>query len=267
MENIEKLLEIAKNAAYEAGEIQLSYLGKAKEISYKSCLSDLVTAADQQSEEKIISIIKANYPDHCILGEETGTHCDTNSEYLWVIDPLDGTTNFAHNFPHFAVSIGLVKKDKLIMGIVYDPAKNELFWASEGNGAYLNSKEIKVSEVNKLEKALLATGFAQMKKEALEDNLDHFRNFMLKSQAVRRPGAAALDICYVACGRLDGFWELKLNPWDVAAGACIAKEAGARITNFYSDDFDIYTKHILVSNNLLHHQMKEIIESGTTKSC
>ena len=260
MENIEKLLEVAKEAAYEAGEIQLSYLGKAKEIAYKSCMSDLVTVADKQSEEKIISIIKTYFPNHDILAEETGSHKEQNSEYLWVIDPLDGTTNFAHNFPHFAVSIGLVKNGKIILGVVFDPNKNELFWAAEGNGAFLNSNEIKVSTISKLSESLVATGFAPAKKEALEENLEYFKQFMFKTQAVRRPGAASLDICYVACGRLDGFWEMKLSPWDVAAGTCIAREAGGLVTNFYSDDFDIYTRNIIASNGILHPQMKNIIE-------
>lgn len=260
---MEKLLEIAKEAAYEAGEIQLSYLGKSKAIEHKSCMSDLVTEADKQSEEKIISIIKTYYPNHDILGEETGTHGSHKAEYLWVVDPLDGTTNFAHNFPHFAVSIGLVKNDQIIMGIVYDPCKNELFWAAEGMGAYLNSAPISVSSIETLENSLLATGFAPNKAQALEENLGYFKQFMFKSQAVRRPGAASLDICYVACGRLDGFWEMKLNPWDVTAGACIARESGGKVTNFYSNDFDIYNKTILVSNGLLHDQMKEIIERGS----
>ncbi len=263
MENNEKFLETAKEAAYEAGEIQLSYMGKAKEIDFKSCQNDLVTIADKKSEEKIITIIKTYFPDHAILGEETGCHRETESEYLWVIDPLDGTTNFAHNFPHFAVSIGLVRNNKIIMGVVYDPCKNELFWAAEGNGAFLNSEEIKVSATVELKKSLLATGFAPMKEHDLDENLALFKKFMLNSQAIRRPGAAALDICYVACGRLDAFWELKLNPWDVTAGACIAKEAGGEVTNYYSNDFDIYKKSIIVSNTILHDRMKEIIESGT----
>jgi len=263
MDNIEKLLETAKEAAYEAGEIQLSYLGKAKEISFKSCQNDLVTIADKKSEEKIISIIKTYYPGHAVLGEETGCHREAGSEYLWVIDPLDGTTNFAHNFPHFAVSIGLVKNNKIIMGVVYDPCKNELFWAAEGNGAFLNAEEIKVSTTEKLEKSLLATGFAPMHEHDLDISIGLFKKFMLNAQAVRRPGAAALDICYVACGRLDAFWELKLNPWDVTAGACIVAEAGGRVTNYYADDFDIYNKSIIVSNGILHDRMKEIIKSGT----
>ncbi len=266
-ETTEKLLEAAKEAAYEAGEIQLSYMGKNKEISSKSYANDLVTIADKQSEEKIISIISTYFPDHDILGEETGCHRENNSEYLWIIDPLDGTTNFAHNFPHFAVSIGLVKNGKIILGVVLDPFKNELFWAAEGSGAFLNSDEIKVSKIEKLEDSLLATGFAPMEEEVLGENIEYFKQFMFKAQAIRRPGSAALDICYVACGRLDGFWEMKLQPWDITAGVCIAREAGGNVTNFYSDEFDIYKKSIIVSNGVLHKPMKEIIAHGPQKSC
>lgn len=260
MENVEKLLEVAKEAAYEAGEIQLSYLGKNKHIEQKSCVNDLVTDADKKSEAKIISIINTYFPEHDILGEETGSHLEHNSSYLWVIDPLDGTTNFAHNFPHFAVSIGLVKDGQIYMGVVYDPFKNELFWAAQGHGAFLNSDRITVSSIETLNKALVATGFAPNKKEALETNLEYFKQFMLKTHAVRRPGAASLDICYVACGRLDGFWEMKLHAWDVTAGACIVREAGGKVTNFNSEEFDIYEKSIIATNGLLHQAMKEIIE-------
>lgn len=266
MENTEKLLKIAKEAAYEAGEIQLSFLGKKKKIDRKSCYSDLVTETDKQSEDKIMSILKTYYPEHDFLGEETGCHREHNSEYLWVIDPLDGTTNFTHNFPHFAVSIGLVKNKKIIMGVVYDPCKNELFWAAEGTGAYLNSEPIKVSEIENMQDALLATGFAPGKTETLEENLSYFLEFIHRGQAMRRPGAAALDLCYIACGRLDAFWELNLSPWDVTAGALIIREAGGTVTNFESEDFDPQVKNILATNTHLHSSMKEILNSCKNKT-
>ena len=269
MENTEKLLETAKEAAYEAGEIQLSFLGKKKEIDYKSSIYDLVTNADKQSEEKIISIINTYFPEHDILGEETGYHkekLEKKSEYLWVIDPLDGTTNFAHNFPHFAVSIGLVKNGKIILGVVYDPCKNELFWAAEGTGAYLNSEAIKTSKIEQLSDSLFATGFPPVKSEILDENFVYFREFMKNVQAIRRPGAASLDICYVACGRLDGFWELNLSPWDTTAGACIIKEAGGKVTNFDSENFDPHIKSIITSNGLLHGKINEIIDSCRNKT-
>jgi len=266
VENIEKLLEIAKEAAYEAGEIQLSYLGKKLKIEHKSNDFDLVTEADKQSEEKIMSIISTYFPEHDILGEETGCHREHNSEYLWVVDPLDGTTNFTHNFPHFAVSIGLIKNGKIIMGVVYDCCKNELFWAAEGTGAYLNSEPIQTSKVEELNGSLLATGFAPGKPESLEENLIYFREFIHLGQAIRRPGAAALDLCYVAAGRLDAFWELNLSPWDVAGGACIVREAGGKVTNFDSGGFDPYGKNILATNGLLHDKMKEVLHSCKNKT-
>lgn len=265
MENTEKLLEIAKEAAYEAGEIQLSFLGKNKKIEYKSSDSDLVTEADKQSEEKIMSIINTYFPEHDILGEETGCHREHNSEYLWVIDPLDGTTNFTHNFPHFAVSIGLVKNDEIILGVIYDPCKNELFWAAEGTGAYLNSEPIKTSNVDQLKSALLATGFAPGNPKTLEENLVYFREFIHMGQAIRRPGAAALDLCYVACGRLDAFWELNLSPWDITAGTCIVREAGGKVTNFESEIFDPHAKSILATNTFLHIPMQEVLYSCKDK--
>lgn len=265
MENIEKLLEAAKEAAYEAGEIQLSFLGKKKHVEYKSNEFDLVTEADKQSEEKILSILNTYYPEHDILGEETGCHKEHNSKYLWVVDPLDGTTNFTHNFPHFAVSIGLIKKGKIILGVVFDACKNELFWAAEGMGAYLNSEPIRVSKIDKLRNALLATGFPPGKTEITEENFIYFKEFIDKAQALRRPGAAALDLCYVACGRMDGFWELSLSPWDVTAGTCIVREAGGKVTNFDSEDFDPYAGNILATNKFLHNSIKEVLHSCKNK--
>ncbi len=261
MENFEKFLEIAKEAAYEAGEIQLSYMGKKKNIQHKSNEFDLVTEADKQSEKKIFSILNTYFPEHDVFGEETGCHRENKSDYLWIVDPLDGTTNFSHNFPHFSVSIGLMKKKEIILGVVYDPCKNELFWAAEGTGAYLNAEPISVSEVNDLNKALLATGFPAGNNKAADENFVYLREFLRKAQAIRRPGSAALDLCYVACGRLDGFWEMLLSPWDTTAGACIIKEAGGKITNFDSDIFDPYIKSVIATNNLLHGQMKSTMTS------
>lgn len=290
MISTEKLLEVAKEAAFEAGEIQLSFFGKKKEISHKSNEFDLVTNADKLSEEKILSIIKANFPRHSFLGEESGLRAEAGgaasptcnavygehpssgkhfgehkSEYLWVVDPLDGTTNFAHNFPHFAVSIGLVKNGKIIMGVVLDVFKNELFWAAEGTGAYLNSEPIQVSEILELKKSLLATGFPCSKEKEMEENFVYFKEFVYKSQAVRRPGSAALDLCYVAAGRYDGFWELNLAPWDVTAGACIVREAGGKVTNFDSEDFNPEIRNIIATNSIIHSDMKEVLASCQEK--
>ncbi|OGI31050.1 MAG: hypothetical protein A2287_02190 [Candidatus Melainabacteria bacterium RIFOXYA12_FULL_32_12] len=261
MINTENLLLAAKEAALDAGEIHLTYFGKNKEISHKFNEFDLVTNVDKMAEERIISVIHGHFPDHKILGEESGIHEGISSEYTWVIDPLDGTTNYAHNFPHFAVSIGLLYKGEIVLGVVYDPFKNETFWAAKDSGAYLNSDPIKVSEANSLKKSLLSTGFPYERAEILEENLKYFRKFVYEAQAVRRPGAASLDLCYVACGRLDGFWELNLAPWDTTAGTCIVREAGGKVTNFSSSEFDIYTKNIIASNSLIHEHMTKVIES------
>lgn len=267
MEDTEKLLEIAKEAAYEAGEIQLSFIGKKKHIEYKSSRYDLVTEADKECEAKIISIIRAAFPEHDILGEETGVHKENRSSYMWIIDPIDGTTNFSHNFPHFATSIGLMKDSKLILGVVYDVSKNELFWAGEDTGAFLNSNPIQVSDIDTLEGALLATGFAPSNPKSMEENAAYLMEFLRKGQPFRRPGAAALDICYVACGRMDGFWELNLSPWDTAGGACIMKAAGGTVTNFDSEVFDPYIPSIIATNGLLHGEILDVINRCRNKTC
>jgi len=260
MINTDKLLSVAKEAALEAGEVQLSFFGKEKEISHKYNEFDLVTNADKLAEERILSVIKSYFPDHGFLGEESG-ESNTDSEYIWVIDPIDGTTNYAHNFPHFAVSIGMLYQGKITMGVVYDAFKNEMFWAAEGSGAYLNADNISVSRIVTLDKALLATGFPVNRDGILEENIKYFTKFLYEAQAIRRPGSASLDMCYIACGRLDGFWELNLSPWDVTAAACIIKEAGGKVSNFATDDFNIYVKNIIATNSLLHPEISGIIES------
>lgn len=265
MPDIERLLMVAKEAALEAGEIHMAYFGKNKEISHKLNEFDLVTNVDKMSEEKIISVIKSHFFDHDLLGEESGAHGNKSSDYVWVIDPVDGTTNYAHNFPHFAVSIGLLYKGELFLGVVYDAFKNEMFWAAKDSGAYLNSEPINVSKTATLKESLLATGFPCERKETLEENLEYFKEFIYKVQAIRRPGSASLDLCYVACGRLDGFWELNLAPWDTAAGACIVIEAGGKITNFGAEKFDINIKNVLATNGLIYNQMTEIIEKSGNK--
>jgi myo-inositol-1(or 4)-monophosphatase len=259
MIDTDKLLSVAKEAALEAGEIQLAYFGKTKEISHKFNQFDLVTNADKLAEEKILSVIRGHFPEHGFLGEESGVY-ESNSDYIWVIDPIDGTTNYAHNFPHFAVSIGLLYKGNIHLGVVYDAFKNELFWAAEGTGAYLNADNISVSNIAALDKSLLATGFPCSRDGVLEENLRYFTKFLYEAQAVRRPGSASLDMCYVACGRLDGFWELNLAPWDITAAACIIKEAGGKVSNFATDEFDINVKNIIATNTLMHKKMMNIIE-------
>ncbi len=261
MQETQKLLDIAKLAAYEAGKIHLKHYEKEKDISQKSNEFDLVTNVDKMSEEKIISILSKNFPDHSILCEESGKHQTRDSDYVWVIDPIDGTTNYTHNFPHFAVSIGLVYKNEYYLGVVYDSFKDELFGATKGNGSFLNDKPIQVSSTDNLRQSLLATGFPYIKTGLGQENLKYFTKFLFEAQAIRRPGAAALDLCYIACGRLDGFWELGLSPWDTAAGICIIREAGGKVTNFDSEDFDMYNKTVLASNGKIQDKMMNIIKS------
>ena len=185
--------------------------------------------------------------------------------YKWIIDPLDGTTNFAHTFPMFCVSIGLEVRGEIRVGVVYDPVRRELFAAERGRGATLNGRPISVSRTDQMDRSLLVTGFAYNVRRVAENNLDHFSNFILRSQGVRRTGTAALDLCYVASGRFDGYWELNLSPWDTAAGTIIAKEAGAAVTDFDGAPFDVYQKRIVASNGRIHQEMIEVLRKGMGK--
>ena len=254
-----ELLDIAKQATMAAGKIHLKYYGKEKEISHKLNKFDLVTNVDRESESVIVETIQSKYKDHDILAEEA--HEDEHkSDFLWVIDPLDGTTNYAHNFPQFCVSIGLVYKKELLIGVVYDAVKKELFHGAKGLGAFLNNASIHVSDVKTVSESLLATGFPYDRTNRKANNLDYFEAFTYRSQAIRRPGAAALDMCYLACGRFDGFWELKLAPWDTAAATVIVKEAGGIVTNFFSEKYDIYTKNVIASNPYIYDEMSMILK-------
>lgn len=258
MENIQELLEVAKEAAFEAGRVHMHSFCKAKTIETKSNDYDLVTNVDKQAEEVILSVIKGHYPEHGFLAEEGGVGGNPDSDYLWIIDPLDGTTNYAHNFPHFCSSVGLYYKGKPYVGVVYDAFKEEMFFAAEGIGAFMNGIAIQVSSTSDLSRSLLATGFPYDKDSVLEENLGYFKKF-LKKATVRRPGAAALDLCYLACGRLDGFWELNLKPWDVAASHCIILQAGGKVTNFNSEEFDYNIKNIVASNANIHQEIMDVI--------
>jgi myo-inositol-1(or 4)-monophosphatase len=254
-------LKIAEKAAREAGKIHLKNLGNVKKIEFKA-KNSLVTEVDKLSEELIISIIKDNFPEHDIFAEESGKHL-SDSDYLWLVDPLDGTTNYAHAYPFFSVSIALEVKGVLELGLVYDPVKDEMFTAQRGGGAYLNGAPIGVSGTAHVDECHLCTGFVHENDQMVEENLRHFSNFIRRAQAVRRDGSAALDLCYVACGRFDGFWELGLNPWDTAAGVLIVEEAGGKVSLFSGDEYSIYMKEILTSNNLIHNEMMEILSLDT----
>ncbi|MCH7517850.1 MAG: inositol monophosphatase, partial [Candidatus Dadabacteria bacterium] len=223
-------LEVAEKTAREAGVVLLENLGKVKKIEFKA-KNSLVTEVDKLSEEIIINNIKKSFPSHDIFAEESGRHSE-NSDYLWLIDPIDGTTNYAHAYPFFSISIALEVKGEVEIGLVYDPVKDEMFTAEAGKGAYLNGELIKVSKSDSIEHSHVCTGFMHEVEWMVEANIKHFGNFIRRARAVRRDGSAALDVCYVACGRFDGFWELGLNPWDTAAAVLILKEAGGQVTTF-----------------------------------
>jgi len=253
----EELKRIALKAVKEGGAILMEYLGKVQSIDYKGEIN-LVTEVDRRSEEVVMGIIKDSYPDHRILAEETGDSGESSS-FKWIIDPLDGTTNYAHGYPCFCISLAIEHEGEVIYATVYDPVREELFTAEKGKGAYLNGKAIKVSSTQQLNQSLLCTGFPYDVRNDLNSNILHFRNFLLKTQAVRRDGSAALDLCYTATGRFDGFWEQKLFPWDVAAGSLLVTEAGGNLSNFKGENFSIYDKEIVASNGIIHNQMIEVL--------
>lgn len=252
-------LKIAEQAGRTAGSILLKHLGKPLDVEFKGDV-DLVTKIDRLSEEAIVSIILKAYPDHQILAEE-GTNQTGKSKYRWIIDPLDGTTNYAHSFPCFAVSIGLEVSGEMVAGVVFDPVRDECFTAMERGGAYLNGRAIHISEVKTLDRALLATGFPYDRRENPDNYLSLFRKFMVRAQEIRRPGSASIDLCYLASGRIDGFWECKLKPWDVAAASVIVVEAGGRISDFKGNKFSIFGNETLASNGRIHDEMIRAVNS------
>lgn len=258
--NFDEQLEVAKEVALKAGALLQEYSQNDFNVSYKGTV-DLVTEADIASEKLVTEELKKHFPAHEILSEESAGE-KPETDYLWVVDPLDGTTNFAHRFPIYAVSIGLLYKDEPVVGVVYEPNLSELFSAVKNNGAYLNDQPIKVSGVTELEQALLATGFPYDTRQRPDTILGLFNAFALRSQGVRRAGAASIDICYTACGRFDGFWEQGLKPWDTAAAALILTEAGGKTTKYDNSPFDIWIPEMLASNGQLHEQMLEVLKNS-----
>lgn len=257
MKKFDEFLPVAKEVALEAGSLLKENIAKEEEIFFKGAV-DLVTNSDRQSQDLIFHRLSSYFPNHAFLAEEDLFE-DKGSEFRWVIDPLDGTTNYAHKFPIFCVSIGLEHGQEVVLGVVYDPMREEMFWAVKGKGSFLNGKRLKVSQTSRLEQSLIATGFPYDVRESKNNNLNHFSNFLVRAQAIRRCGSAALDLCYVACGRFDGFWEIKLNPWDVAAGGLIVLEAGGRVTDFQNGSFSIYNKQVLATNGLIHGEMLGVL--------
>lgn len=260
MDPIETYLETAKAAAREAGRLLGESYGMRGEVMFKGAV-DLVTRFDRLSQDMIFRRLSAAFPDHGFLAEE-GLSREGASDLRWIFDPLDGTTNFAHTFPVFCVSVALEKAGSVILGVVYDPTRNELFEAVRGQGARLNGRPVRVSEVTELAKALLATGFPYDVRTSRVNNVREFGDFIVRAQAIRRCGSAALDLCYVACGRFDGFWELKLKPWDVAAGALVIEEAGGRVSDFDGGPFDPFAERALASNGLIHGEMMDILRGS-----
>ncbi len=257
---INSLLKFAQKLAFEAGGILREGFFRRKEIAHKSG-RELVTSADLASEKFIRNQIESTFPGHIILAEEYEQPQSVNVEYLWVVDPLDGTNNFAHGFPFFCVSIALVHRGILVLGVIYDPIREEIFWATALGDAYLNGERIRVSEIEDISGALLATGFPYDLSPQTENNLDNFIRFSYAAQGIRRAGSAALDLAYVAAGRLDGFWELKLRPWDMAAGALVVKRAGGIVTDFSGKPWDISSDRIVAANPHIHPQMMQILNA------
>jgi myo-inositol-1(or 4)-monophosphatase len=250
---------VAVEAALKSGRLIKNSVGKVRSLTYKG-KTNIVTDVDASSEKIIMRAVSGSFPDHAILSEEAGA-ARNGSAYRWVIDPLDGTTNFAHGFPFFCVSIALELRGEIMLGVVYDPVREELFLAEKGRGAHLNGRRIKASAERSLSRSFLATGFAYDVEKASNSNLKNFRNFLIRSMAIRRAGSAALDLSYVACGRFDGFWEIGLHPWDSAAGALLVKEAGGRVTRFDGSRFTHYDDRILATNGLIHSQMSKVLIS------
>jgi len=245
-------LIVAMEAAQEAGKIIKERIGTItdNEITQKS-ISDYVTEVDVLSEKTIIIRIKNHFPEHQIMAEESSNDYK-KAEYLWIIDPLDGTTNFIHGFPVFAISIALMKKGEIVLGVVYDPLKNELFYAEQGSGAFLNGKRIHVSSIKEPAFSLIATGFPFRNKQFIPSYIKIFQSLLYSVSDLRRAGAAAIDLAYVACGRVDGFFEFALSPWDIAAGTVLIKEAGGVVSDFEGGQTYLKTGHIVAGNPVIH---------------
>lgn len=257
--DVQHLTAVAVQAARKGGAVLLDFAKKGFEIHQKRQSINLVTEADLRSEETVIQAIRQAFPDHQILSEEQGLQQTPTHPVKWIVDPLDGTTNFAHGFPMYNVSIGVEYEGTCVIGVIYDPTRDELFLGQNGRGATLNDSPIRVSATPKLNEALLVTGFAYDVHTADDNNLKEFCAFIKRARGMRRTGTAAIDLCYIACGRFDGFWELHLNPWDTAAGKVIVEEAGGRVTNYAGEPYSIYGHTLIASNGLIHQEMLELL--------
>jgi myo-inositol-1(or 4)-monophosphatase len=258
----EEYTQIAIETAKRAGKILLEGFGTSFKISSKEGKNNLVTDYDNRSEEFIINSLFKKFPDFSFLAEESGSSNNVHSDgYLWVIDPLDGTVNYAHNLPIFSVSIALIKNREILCGIIYNPVLDELFVAEKNKGSFLNSEPIKVSNCNKLDNSFLVTGFPYNIDSNPGHCVDQFVQMLKRGIPVRRLGSAALDLAYVAAGRFDGFWEINLNPWDVAAGVLLVHEAGGLVTQYNLDTYWIFDNNILATNGLIHKELSDSLIS------
>jgi myo-inositol-1(or 4)-monophosphatase len=255
--NLDNAFEFAAATAREAGALVREYYRRGVQAEYKGEI-DLVTEADRASETLILNRIRAAYPDHAILAEESGANTQV-SPCRWIVDPLDGTTNFAHGFPHFSVTLALQIEDALEIGVTYDPLRDELFAARRGQGAWLNDRAIHVSRTPRLDQALLCTGFPYDRRTNPLNNTRQFVDFLLRAQGVSRVGSAALDLAYVACGRLDGYWEFRLSAWDMAAGVLLVNEAGGKTSEPDDSPMRQWTGRIVASNGLFHAEMIDVL--------
>lgn len=257
------MLNFAIETALEAGRLLLEKFGRITSITKKGDIN-LVTEADLASESLIVERIRSHFPRHQILAEESGEAAisGNDGEHRWIIDPLDGTTNYAHGYPCFCVTIALESRGEVVIGVTYDPTRDELFTAEKGYGSQLNGKPVRVSATDTLADSLIVTGFPYDFKRR-DDFARHLTAFLLSSRGVRRDGSAAIDMAYVACGRFDGFWEEGLNPWDMAAGKLLIEEAGGRVSDYYGREFSIYRPPVCASNGLIHREMLSILTPGS----
>jgi len=258
-----RYLQVAVAAAKEAGRIQMEHAGHSHSVEYKGAINP-VTMVDKLCDQTITQLISNAFPDHDILTEESPFQ-KKGSPWRWIIDPLDGTTNYLHGYPCYCVSIGLELEGEVKLGVVYNPILDELFYAEKGGGAFLNGNRIFVSHEDHLDRSLLVTGFPYDVREHADFYLSYFRQFITRSFGLRRPGSAGIDLCYLAAGRFEGFWEWKLHAWDVAAGSLIITEAGGKVTDFHGQPYSIYSEEILASNGLVHEEMLEVIREAEEK--
>jgi myo-inositol-1(or 4)-monophosphatase len=262
------MLETAKSIANQAAQLLRQGQLETITIECKSTANDLVTQYDHQAETLIVQGLRAAFPDHGIIGEEGASHRGSSAEgYRWYIDPLDGTNNFAHRIPHFAVSLGLFRQDQPVLAVVHDPMRDDVYWAEKGAGAYRNGHRLKVSEAPTVDQAILASGFPYDRHTDPVDNIAQMALFLKKCQGFRRFGAAALDLAMVAAGSIDGFWEFKLSSWDIAAGILLVSEAGGTVTRIDGSPLGYPTEknHIVASNGRLHQEMLDILRPSLTE--